>query len=81
MTESNETGTAPAVLYAVEGGVATITLNRPDSRNALNLAMCEGLQAAATAAAADPDDAGRAGARCRSGVLRRRRPQGTQDDG
>jgi enoyl-CoA hydratase len=43
------------VLYAVEGGIATITLNRPESRNALNLAMCEGLLAAARAAASDPD--------------------------
>lgn len=43
-----------AVLYAVAGGVATVTLNRPESRNALNLAMCEGLAAAAKAASADP---------------------------
>lgn len=46
---------APAVLYAVDAGIATITLNRPESRNALNLAMCEGLQRAAATAAADPD--------------------------
>jgi enoyl-CoA hydratase len=51
MTESNE----QPVLYAVEHGVATITLNRPESRNALNLAMCEGLLAAARSAGADPE--------------------------
>lgn len=58
MTESNEAiepGAQPAVLYAVKDGVATITLNRPESRNALNLAMCEGLQAAASAAEADAE--------------------------
>ncbi|MGQ0512103.1 MAG: enoyl-CoA hydratase/isomerase family protein [Betaproteobacteria bacterium] len=42
-----------AVLYAKDGGVVTITLNRPGSRNALNLEMCEGLLDAAQAAAAD----------------------------
>ncbi|MEO8717371.1 MAG: enoyl-CoA hydratase/isomerase family protein [Burkholderiales bacterium] len=35
------------VLYGAREGVATITLNRPESRNALNLAMCEALLAAA----------------------------------
>jgi enoyl-CoA hydratase len=42
------------VLYDVEAGAATITLNRPESRNALNLAMCEALVAAAQRAASDP---------------------------
>lgn len=42
------------VIYEVRDGIATITLHRPDSRNALNLAMCEGLLAAARTAAADP---------------------------
>jgi enoyl-CoA hydratase len=51
MTRANE----QAVRYAVEGGIATITLGRPEHRNAVNLAMCEGLQAAASAASADPD--------------------------
>ena len=43
-----------AVLYSVETGVATICLNRPESRNALNLAMCDGLAAAAKSATEDP---------------------------
>ncbi len=30
-----------SVLYSVADGVATLTLNRPESRNALNLAMCD----------------------------------------
>jgi len=35
------------ILVDVRDGVATITLNRPESRNALNLPMCEALLAAA----------------------------------
>jgi enoyl-CoA hydratase len=40
--------------YGVEGGVATLTLDRPEARNALNRAMCDDL-VAATAAARDDD--------------------------
>jgi enoyl-CoA hydratase len=43
------------ITYAVQDGVATITLNRPESRNALNRAMCEDLVAVAAAATADAD--------------------------
>jgi len=41
--------------YGVEGGVATLTLDRPESRNALNRAMCDDLLTAATAARDDPE--------------------------
>ena len=43
------------ILLAVEGGVATITLNRPESRNALNMAMCEGLAVSASKISPDPE--------------------------
>jgi enoyl-CoA hydratase len=46
-----------AVLYNFTGGLARITLNRTDARNALNIAMCEALVAATRRARED-------GARC-----------------
>src|SRR5215212_7218392 len=39
------------IVYDLADAVATITLNRPESRNALNRAMCEDLIAACAAAA------------------------------
>jgi enoyl-CoA hydratase len=43
------------LLYDVAGGVATITLNRPDSRNAVNRALCEDLISVCAAASSDDD--------------------------
>ena len=69
-----------AVLYDCKDGLARITLNRPDARNALNIAMCEALIAATRRAREDA-------ARCVlvqggwPGFLRRRRPQGTPRHG
>ena len=42
------------LLYSVEAGIATIMLDRPEARNALNGAMCDELCEAAKRAAADP---------------------------
>lgn len=46
---------APLILSQVADGIATITLNRPQSRNALNWAMCDQLIAAVKSADRDKD--------------------------
>lgn len=43
-----------AVLYEVAGGVATLTMNQPESRNALTAALLNGLGDGLTAGTADP---------------------------
>lgn len=43
-----------AVLYSVENGIATVTLNRPQSLNSMNDALIEGLHASLTQAETDP---------------------------
>src|SRR5436309_3168772 len=43
------------VLYSVAGGVATVTLNRPDRLNAWTREMGEGWSSALARAAADPE--------------------------
>ncbi len=48
-------GTEPLVLSEVAGRVATVTLNRPDARNALSRALTYELWDAITAAGQDPE--------------------------
>lgn len=43
----------PVLLYGVEGGIATLTLNRPDKRNALNGALVQELKERLAEAADD----------------------------
>lgn len=45
----------PVVLYAVDGAVATITMNRPSAANAQNTALIDGIDAAFDRADADDD--------------------------
>ena len=46
---------ADELLYARDGGVATVTLNRPDKRNALNSAVLDGLRTTFTRLEDDRD--------------------------
>eukprot|EP01062_Namystynia_karyoxenos_P034233 TRINITY_DN25105_c0_g1_i1.p1 TRINITY_DN25105_c0_g1~~TRINITY_DN25105_c0_g1_i1.p1 ORF type:complete len:320 (+),score=139.59 TRINITY_DN25105_c0_g1_i1:80-961(+) len=48
-------GEEPAVLYAVDGHVATITLNRPRNRNSMTAEVMEGLRDAVERVLRDPD--------------------------
>ena len=44
---------APVIGYAVEGHVATITINRPEARNAVNAEVAQGIEAAVDRIEAD----------------------------
>jgi 2-(1,2-epoxy-1,2-dihydrophenyl)acetyl-CoA isomerase len=54
VTDSELAGAATTVLWAQDAAVATITLNRPEARNALTTGMKESLLAAVHRAGADP---------------------------
>lgn len=43
------------VLYHAENGVATVTLNRPDQRNAINPEVCDAIRTAFDQVESDPD--------------------------
>ena len=59
-----------------KGGIAILTLNRPQARNSLSEAMLEALGDALTAIAHDRSGACRGARRQRPGILRRPRSQG-----
>jgi 2-(1,2-epoxy-1,2-dihydrophenyl)acetyl-CoA isomerase len=54
MSTSSTTETTDPVVYTLEGGVATITLARPESMNSLDVATKLALRDAVTTAATDP---------------------------
>jgi enoyl-CoA hydratase len=47
--------TCQTILCTLEDRIATITLNRPEARNAINRAMLQDLEQAFTQLAADPN--------------------------
>jgi 2-(1,2-epoxy-1,2-dihydrophenyl)acetyl-CoA isomerase len=55
MAAEAETSSQPALLDKLEGGVMTLTLNRPERLNALNAALIERLSTALKRAATEPD--------------------------
>jgi 2-(1,2-epoxy-1,2-dihydrophenyl)acetyl-CoA isomerase len=55
VTAEAEISSQPVLLDRLEGGVLTLTLNRPERLNALNAALIDGLATALKRAAAEPD--------------------------
>lgn len=62
MTDWNRIGDPHIESEAIEGGIAVVTINRPEKRNALTLAMWKSLGNLFSALATDPD--------CRAVILR-----------
>jgi enoyl-CoA hydratase/carnithine racemase len=55
MTAMNHSQTSPVLLKKSAGGIATLSLNRPDQRNALNVALMEEMISALKDIGRDPD--------------------------
>ena len=55
VTGAAPTGSGDEVLYACSDGVARVTINRPERRNAMSWSVIEGLRAAVSRARADDD--------------------------
>src|SRR6478735_7073236 len=55
MAAEAEASSQPVLLDRLEGGVLTLTLNRPERLNALNTALIEALSAGITRAGAEPE--------------------------
>ena len=66
----SDTGSAERVTLTVDGGIADVRLNRPEKRNALDLAMFEALVVTGERLKTQPD-CGRGALRCRARLLRR----------
>jgi enoyl-CoA hydratase/carnithine racemase len=76
MTSTAPPFSAPPLRREIDGGVATLTLQSPASRNALSLAMIEALIDAFAAIEADPATRVVVLAGEGTGAFRRPRPQG-----
>ena len=72
---SDDRRPAPPCLLRHEGGVLHVTLNRPETRNAMSLAMVLELRQALAAAEADGATRVHRAARRRRALLCRRRPE------
>ena len=57
MTAEAQVSSQPVLLDRLEGGVLTLTLNRPERLNALNAGLIEGLLAGIKRAGTDPNAA------------------------